>query len=199
MSYGAMAADVAAWIESQGIGAFELMGHSMGGKVAMMVACALPRQVRRLIVVDIAPRRYHWPTRRAEFAAMRAIDLGRLASRAEAEALLVPAVPDWAMRKFLTTNLERAESGAWRWAVNLPVIEAALSDLEANPLFPGDRYEGETLFVAGGQSDYIRPEDHAGIRTHFPESRIATLAESGHNPHMDAREAFVRALGPRDS
>jgi len=192
-SYPALAADVAAWMDTQGIPAAEFIGHSMGGKVAMLLACREPWRVGRLVVVDIAPRDYlgqEGSAHRREFQGMAAVDLGSLGSRAEAEAQLEPFVPDWAMRKFLTTNLERSEAG-WRWIVNLPALAAGLRTIEMNPLEPADRYGGPALFIAGGQSGYIRAADHAAIRLHFPAARIETIAASGHNPHIEARPEFV--------
>jgi pimeloyl-ACP methyl ester carboxylesterase len=193
MSYAAMAADVLAWLDARGIARAELVGHSMGGKVAMLLASRHPERVGRLVVVDIAPRDYHWPERGAELRAMRGLDLPGLGSRAEAEAQLAPAVPDAAMRKFVLTNLERTPGG-WRWMVNLAALEAALPALEQNPLGPGDRFGGPSLFVAGGRSRYVEPSDHAAIREVFPAARIVVLEGSGHNPHIEAREAFVRAV-----
>ena len=194
MTYDAMVADVATWLDANGIAMAELIGHSMGGKVAMLLASRHPERVTRLVAVDIAPKGYNWPAHRQEYAAMNALDLAALRSRAEAEAQMEPLVPGWAMRKFLTTNLEREAGGGWRWAVNLPVLAASLSELESNPMGPSDRYGGPTLFVAGGKSGYIKPGDEALILAHFPNARITTLPESGHNPHVEAREAFVRAV-----
>jgi esterase len=195
MTYPAMAADVLAWMEGRGLGAADLVGHSLGGKVAMLLACRRPERVRRLVVVDIAPKPYDWPARRVEFAAMKGLDLATLKSRAEAEARLEKDIPSWAMRKFLVSSLERGPAG-WRWQFNLPVLSSALSELEGNPLADGDRYDGPALFVVGGKSDYVRPGDGETIRAHFPSARIETLAGAGHNPHIDAREAFVAAVGP---
>jgi pimeloyl-ACP methyl ester carboxylesterase len=125
---------------------------------------------------------------------MAELELGGLRSRAEAEIRMEGRIPDWAMRKFITTNLERLPGGGWRWLVNVPVLAASLAELERNPLAPGDRFDGPALFIAGGKSTYIRPEDRASILGHFPSARIEVLARSGHNPHIDAREAFVRAV-----
>ncbi len=193
MSYGAMAADVTAWLEARAIGTADFIGHSMGGKVAMLLACRHPARVRRLVVVDIAPKPYSWPAHRAEFSAMSGIDLAALKTRAEAERLLEGAVPGWPMRKFLVSSLERTPAG-WQWQFNLPGIQAALPELERNPLEPGDRFDGPSLFITGGASRYVRPDDREGIRAHFPAARIETLADAGHNPHIDSREAFVAAL-----
>jgi pimeloyl-ACP methyl ester carboxylesterase len=193
MDYPAMVEDVSGWLDTQGLDRATLMGHSMGGKTAMLLACRQPRRVERLIVVDMAPKDYHWPAHRDEFAAMNELDLANLGSRAEAEARFEARIADWAMRKFLATNLERHPAGGWRWIVNLPVITAALDVLEHNPLRPDDRYAGPTHFIVGEKSRYVLPEDHALIIRHFPAAKI-TILPAGHNPHMEAREAFVAAV-----
>jgi pimeloyl-ACP methyl ester carboxylesterase len=125
---------------------------------------------------------------------MNELNLPDLRSRAEAEMRFEARVPDWGMRKFLTTNLARAPEGGWRWMINLPVISAALPELEANPLRAGDRFDGAALFVAGGKSNYIEPADSEAIRRHFPAAQIVTLAAAGHNPHLETREEFVRVI-----
>lgn len=192
MTYGAMVDDVVAWLDAQGLGRVTLLGHSMGGKVAMLLACRHPERVERLVVVDIAPKDYDWGGRqRREFAAMNALELAGLRSRAEAEGRLEAAVPDWALRKFLTTNLERTGDGPWRWTVNLPALTEALPALEKNSLGPADRFAGPARFIVGGKSAYVRPADQAAIHAHFPAARIETIPESGHDPHMQARADFV--------
>ena len=195
MSYEAMVADVLAWLDGQGIAKATLMGHSMGGKVAMLLACRHPERVERLVVVDIAPKDYNSAAHRSEFAAMNELDLRTLQSRGEAELRFEARVGDWAMRKFLSTNLERdVETGTWRWLVNLPVLTAALPALEKAPLGDGDRFEGATLFVTGGKSRYVVPTDWESIEAHFPQAKLEVIAASGHNPHMETREAFVQAV-----
>jgi len=194
MTYEAMAADITAWLDQRGLARASLMGHSMGGKTAMLLACRQPARVERLIVVDIAPRNYAWAAHRHEFAAMNELDLGSLNSRTEAELRFEGRVPNLGMRKFLTTNLERDDAGAWRWIVDLPVLTQALPVLEQDSLKPDDRYDGPSLFVAGGRSAYVEPADHALIRTHFPGTTLEVIAEAGHNPHMETREKFVELV-----
>lgn len=194
MDYPAMVEDVIAWMDAMGLARVELLGHSMGGKVAMALACRHAARVAGLTVVDIAPRGYFWVGHRASFAAMNELVLADVRSRGDAELRFESRVPSWPLRKFLATNLERTEEGAWRWQINLPVLTGALPALEGNPLAEAESYDGPVRFVAGGQSNYIEAEDHLAIRRHFPHARIEVMAESGHNPHMEAREAFVRLI-----
>lgn len=197
MSYLEMVDDVLAWMDAQQVSAATVAGHSMGGKVAMLLACRDPERVERLMVVDIAPKNYFWPEHRGRFAAMNELNLGDLRSRAEAETRFESRVPSWPMRKFLATNLERTTTGGWMWQINLPVLTAAVPQLEKNPLQPGDRYAGPTRFIAGENSNYVETTDQDTIRAHFPRAEIRILPKCGHNPHMEAREAFVAAVVER--
>jgi pimeloyl-ACP methyl ester carboxylesterase len=194
MTYEEMMADVLTWLDELPFERVKIVGHSMGGKVAMLLACRHPERVERLVVVDIAPKNYFWPAHRASFAAMNELNLADLHSRAEAELRFEARVPSWPTRKFLTTNLERSADGEWSWQINLPALTQALAELEKNPLRADDRYDGPTRVIAGEKSNYIEPEDHAIIRAHFPAAEIRVLSNCGHNPHMEAREAFVAAV-----
>jgi pimeloyl-ACP methyl ester carboxylesterase len=166
----------------------------MGGKTAMLLACRHPARVARLVVVDVAPKNYSWTGHRNEFLAMNELNLAQLTNRAEAEERFAARVPDLGMRKFLATNLERESEGRWRWSVNLAALTKTLPQLEQEGLAGTDKFEGPALFIVGGRSNYVHEEDHAAIRRHFPAARIIVLPEAGHNPHMDSREAFVRAI-----
>jgi pimeloyl-ACP methyl ester carboxylesterase len=191
-----MVGDLLDWLDEQDLPRAAFLGHSMGGKVAMLLSCRHAGRVESLSVVDIAPKAYFWPERREEFSAMAGIDLAALSSRAEAERILEKRVPDWALRRFLLTNLERREGGGWRWLANLPVLSRELAALEESPLAPADRYLGPTLFITGGKSPYVGPGDREAILAHFPAAAIRTLPGSGHNPHMEARREFVSLLTP---
>jgi esterase len=194
MTFETMADDVLAWIGAQGLARVTLLGHSLGGKVAMLVACRHPERVERLIVVDIAPKDYDWAGQRAAFAAMNELDLSHLRSRAEAEQRFAARVPDGAMRKFLTTNLERTAGGGWTWLINLPALSAAVPALERNSLGAGDKFSGPVLVISGGRSAYVRAADWAAVTEHFPAATWKVISEAGHNPHVEAREAFVSAV-----
>lgn len=191
MGWDALVADIKAWCASRGLQRARFLGHSLGGKVLMRLACVAPELVEDLIVVDIAPKSYAFQSHRHELAALMDLELSGLASRAEAEIRLEGRVPDLAMRKFLLTNLGRTAEGAWCWLLPLPWLAAALPTLEASPLAATMRFRGRTTFILGGKSRYVSEEDEPLIRHHFPEAVIHTIREAGHNPHMDARAEFV--------
>jgi pimeloyl-ACP methyl ester carboxylesterase len=194
MTYAAMLADLLEWMDACGLSRTALLGHSLGGKLSMRLACLHPERVEQLIIVDIAPKDYPWMAQRVEVAAMNELRLDDLKSRAEAEVRFEARVDDWAMRKFLVTNLERNDAGGWRWIVNLPVLTQALPGLVKGPLEEDDRFDGPAHFILGGKSRFVAPEDHAAIFRHFPAARISVIPESGHNPHLQARAAFVQTV-----
>ncbi len=189
-SYEAMVADVLEWMAAHLDSLPILLGHSMGGKVAMKLACENSDRIAKLVVVDIAPKLYP-KTHDCEFVGMREVDLEHLKSRSAAETVLEKHGLDWALRKFLLTNLERCKDGSgYRWLINLDAIEASLRAMEKSPLGVGQRYAGEVLFVVGGKSRYFSKEDVLLARRHFPSSVIETIEESGHNPHFECRMRF---------
>ncbi len=188
---GPMVDDILEWLDSRDIERVRIIGHSMGGKVAMRLACRHPQRIEHLTAVDIAPRGYSVAS--AELAAMRAIDLDSIRSRFEAEAELVEVVPDRPTRLFLLTNLQRRE-GRYVWKIHLDALIASLPNVRRPPLDPADRFDGPTHFLIGGLSDFVRDEDHAVIREHFPTVRIEVLDASGHNPHIDDCPGFVSAV-----
>lgn len=190
MDYAIMAGDVVAWLDATGFERVHLLGHSMGGKVAMRLACSRPARLDRLVVVDIAPRAYP-STHTREFAAMQALDPARITSREQALHAMEAHVPDWGMRQFLLSNLVRGPTGRFRWSINLPGLVAALPALEECFLDPEDRFEKDVLFLLGGKSRYFLPGDEQQVAAHFPHARLATIPESGHNPHFETRERFV--------
>ena len=193
-SYPAMARDVLAVIKNQGWKSVHLIGHSMGGKVAMRVAMDRPDLVSRLTVVDIAPKAY---TNRIPegFLAMAAFDLSKIRSRKEADEALALSVSDWALRQFILTNLQSREDGGWRWGVNQPALTASLTDIMGNPVNKGEAFAGPTRFICGGKSSYVTEADWPKIQEFFPAADRIVLPDSGHNPHFDARGGFVEAVG----
>jgi pimeloyl-ACP methyl ester carboxylesterase len=194
MSYPEMADDVAETISALGVGPVALVGHSMGGKTAMLTALHHPEVVERLVVVDAAPVTY--PPAFVEYAqAMRNADLSSVQRRADVDAQLVEAVPTPGTRAFLLQNLILDDQGA-RWRPNLPVIEAALPAISGWPDDENGSYDGPTLFIYGGKSDYVQQDHTATIKQYFPQVQYVEIPEAGHWVHAERLDDFLAALTP---
>jgi len=190
MDYPFLAREAAAVIERVGAPA-AVLGHSMGGKAAMVLALTRPDLVERLVVVDIAPVRYTH-TFAPYIRAMRAVRLEGIGRRDEFDAMLAGHIPDPRVRAFLLQNLESGATG-YRWRPNLAVLLAAMDDLLGFP--DGGCYDGPVLFLAGAQSDYIRGEHETVIRRLFPRAQVRQVAGAGHWVHADQPQAFAAAVG----
>jgi pimeloyl-ACP methyl ester carboxylesterase len=192
MDYDTMAADVAETLATRDALPCVLIGHSMGGKVAMRVALTRPGAVARLLVSDMSPVAYTPPS--ADYAAaMAALTLAPGLTRAAADAHLSDAVPEAGVRAFLLQNLIFGERPRWR--IGLSEIVAGMPDIGGwAALPPGTAYAGPTLFVAGARSDYIRPEYRPIIRALFPAARFVTVKDAGHWVHADNLPGFLGVL-----
>jgi pimeloyl-ACP methyl ester carboxylesterase len=193
MDYPSMSADVNAWLDSRELPAVHLVGHSMGGKVAMYLACRYPEKVASLTVVDIASRAYP-PRWEKEFAAMQAMPVAHFTKRLDAEEWLEKDIRDWAFRKFLVSNLERSPDGGFHWVINLDILQAALPRLFIQVPEEGRHFEGPVLFIRGGDSRFFEDGDLRMVRQFFPSATLQTIAGAGHNVHFDQPEAFVKAV-----
>jgi len=194
MNYAEMAEDVRAALVERGCRTAALIGHSMGGKTAMVAALTGREWIERLIVVDIAPVAYR-PARLAELAAMQGLDLDRITRRGDADARLAALIPDAAERSFLLQNLVFGE-GRPRWRANLAAIEREMPVIAGFPdLSPGTAYRGPALFVAGARSPYLRAEHEPAIRHLFPAAEIVRIDNAGHWVHAEQPAAFLAAVG----
>lgn len=182
--YPSMASDLAEVIETLD-GPADVIGHSMGGKAAMVLALQRPDLVRRLLVADIAPVAYgHSQIQFIE--AMRAVDLSRVDKRGDAVAQLAALVDDPVLPSFFTQSLDVANR---RWRLNLDQLAADMDKVLGFPAVDGT-FDGPTFFLSGAQSDYILPEHRPTIRTHFPKARFAKLAGAGHWLHAEKPREF---------
>ena len=190
-SYEGMAGDLAAVISLHG-GRADVLGHSMGGKAAMMLALSRPAMVRRLIVADIAPVAYRHSQAHL-IHAMRGLDLTGVTTRAEADRRLSASVDDPGTRAFLLQSLDlRAEPPRWR--LNLDVLETEMDRIIGWPGIEG-RFEGPALFLTGAQSTYVRPEHHTRIEALFPQARFEAIDGAGHWLHAEKPREFEAAVG----
>ncbi len=194
MRWSELCGDLAGYLEGEGLDEVVLLGHSLGGKIAMRFACEHPEAVRKLVVVDIAAKAYP-PYHDKEFRAMKRIPVGELSSRKEAEELLEPLVPDWAMRQFLLTNLVRDEAtGVFRWQANVEALHGSLPHIRQNPLLETDRYDGPVLLIRGAHSDFVEDDDVEDLRHWFSHLREEVVPGAGHNVHVENRKGFLEVL-----
>jgi pimeloyl-ACP methyl ester carboxylesterase len=188
--YPEMADDLAEVIAASG-GQADVLGHSMGGKAAMVLALSRPDCVHRLVVADIAPVAYtHDNT--GHVRAMQALPLDGLATRGEADARLAATVPDASLRAFFLQSLD-LKSDPPRWRLNLDVLAAEMPKIVGWPQVTG-QYPGRCLFVSGAESTYVRPENRATILSLFPAARFVRIPGAGHWLHAEKPRAFEETV-----
>jgi pimeloyl-ACP methyl ester carboxylesterase len=209
VDYGDMADLVATELAAHGE-PVTLVGHSMGGKVAMTLALRRPELLHALVVVDIAPVEYPLQGGRTDdedeeaspfaafIAAMKAMDLDALDSRADADAALKAAVPSRMVRSFLLQSLVRdglGPDGGWQWRLNLDLLERDLGELRGFPDPPaGATFDGPVLWIAGANSHYVLPRDRDRMDALFPSTRLVRIKNAGHWVHSEQPEVFLETV-----
>lgn len=175
------------------IGAFggvaDVIGHSMGGKAAMMLALRHAQAVRKLLVADIAPVKYGH-TQQGMIDAMRSVDLSVVTTRGEADALLARAVDDAGVRAFLLQSLDVKTK---RWRLNLDVLEADMAAILGWSDDVTGTFEGPVMMLSGGASDYVLPEHRGRVKALFPSARFAKIPGAGHWLHAEKPREFEAA------
>lgn len=189
-SYELMADDLLEFCDTKHIYKSNLLGHSMGGKVAMLFALQNPDYIEKLIIADIAPHSYP-PGHNEIFEALFSVDLDKMESREEVEAILKPKIPIFSTRQFLMKGLSRDESNKFIWKFNLEALwnnyEKILGSFDTNQVF-----NGEVLFIKGAKSDYILPEYEQEIARNFSKYQIKEIANVGHWLHAENPEEFYK-------
>ncbi|MCK0120104.1 alpha/beta fold hydrolase [Loktanella sp. F6476L] len=182
-SYEDMAADLADVVDAP----VDLLGHSMGGKAAMVMALAHPAKINKLIVADIAPVTYNH-TQMGPLQAMRDVDMASVNSRADAKAqlnYLDPGVDD-----FLLQSFDLKEK---RWKLNLDVLATEMPKIIGFPHVDGT-FDGPTLFLSGATSDYVKPDYRPTIKQHFPAAKFAKIPGAGHWLHAEKPREFEASV-----
>ena len=193
VGYPAMGDDLSGLLDELGLDSVVLVGHSMGGKVAMWTALHEGSRVERLVVVDIAPVAYEHEFE-AVLAPLRSLPLAEIENRRDADARLRRDLPAPALRSYLLQNLEPAGK-VWRWRLNLDALSDGVDTVAGFPA-PGAnaRYLGETRFLYGGGSNYVRPDHRDRIRSLFPYARLRAIPGAGHWVYAEKPEAFLQAV-----
>lgn len=184
-------ADDLAHILSQIAGPVDVLGHSMGGKAAMVLALRNPPNMKRLIVADIAPVAYSH-TQISNIEIMQNLDISILTRRSEADKMLSDQISDTATRAFLVQSLELSENGN-RWTLNLDALAANMDDIIGFPEVMGI-FPNTTLFIKGNLSDYVLPEHMPKIKSLFPNASIQEITGAGHWVHAEAPRPFIEAV-----
>lgn len=185
MTYHDMAGDLAEVIDEK----CDVVGHSMGGKAAMVLAMENRGLVDRLIVADIAPVAYEH-TQTSLIDAMEAIDLSQISRRSDADKLLAAHIDMPEIRAFLLQSLD---VGGEKWLYNLDALRRYMTDIIGFPEISG-QFDGSALFLAGGGSDYITKDHRNTIKTLFPQARFAKIPGAGHWLHADKPREFEAAV-----
>ena len=195
LDYPVMATDVLKLLDALALPSCSIVGHSMGGKVAMQLALTKPERIDKLVVVDIAPVDYASTAdgHLKVIAGMRSLDVANLTTRAEAEQQLGTVIDDEATRKFVLTNLLRDSAGGFKWRLNLDAIESNYDRLRAKPL-ASKSFDKPTLFIKGALSNYIKAEHEAEIMELFPDAAVKVIMGAGHWVHAEKPQALFKIV-----
>jgi esterase len=194
MNYRSMAADVIHFMDQQLISNSHILGHSMGGKIAMQMALENSDRVEKLVVVDMGPKKY--PDGHKEiFKAMFSLPIDQIQNRKEATDFLLAQIDSETIVQFLLKNIvfDKKIDG-YKWRINLPgIYESYPNILEA--IESDSTYEKPTLFIYGGNSDYVNQEDHNSILKLFPNTEFFKVENAGHWVHAEKpKELFNRVV-----
>lgn len=190
-SYRDMAGDLTEVIAKEMDGKTHVLGHSMGGKAAMMLALKHEGLVASLTVADIAPVDYQH-SQQSNIDAMLAVDLAQLETRSDALAALTPRLADASLAAFFTQSLDVKEK---RWRLNLEALAQEMPNILAFPQLAEDvAFAGPTLFLSGADSSYVLPEHRPAIKALFPAARFAKIPGAGHWLHAEKPREFVAAV-----
>jgi esterase len=188
-TYRDLAEDLEAFMEDHGLSSAHILGHSMGGSTAMQVADSYPSMVDRLVIVDIAPKRYN-PKHDEIFSALFSLDLGSFSSRNDIDEALARFIDDTAVRQFLLKNVVRGEPKGFRWKFNLEVIRRCYDEIIGGPDVR-NTFTNPVLFVKGEKSRYILEDDIPHIKQLYPAAEIVTIKDATHWVHADAPSEFA--------
>lgn len=187
-SYEVMQQDVFEYCQANNLTEIAVLGHSMGGKVAMLFATTYPHLVNKLIVADIGPKFYK-EHHQDVLGGLNAVDFSLKPTRTDVESIVLKYVPDFGTRQFLLKNLYWQEPEQLAFRFNLKAFNNNL-DAIGKPLPEGLSFDKKTLFIRGGVSNYILDSDFDAIRKHFPKAVFETIPDAGHWLHAENPKLF---------
>lgn len=192
MNYALMADDIARFMDAHGLSKAHVLGHSMGGKAAMQFALSHGDRVRKLVIVDMAPKTYG-PRFAKLLQALRELQPERFRTRQEADLALAPSVPEDSLRQFLLKNLMPDEQGGYKWRIHLEGIADNYDHLRQGIEAEGT-FTGQALFLLGGKSDYVTDADRPAIQELFPKATFKSIPGAGHWVHAEKPQEFADAV-----
>lgn len=184
-----LAESVLAWMQARNLERAALVGHSLGGKVAMQLALQQPARVESLVVADIAPVAYP-PSHDAVFAALNAVAQAQVKSRSQAGELMAQMLTEAQVVQFLLLSLARGDDGCYHWRFNLSELERGYAAIRSALNLVDSPYGGPVLFIKGGLSDYILAEHEQAIRALFPAAEVKVIPDTGHWLHAEQPRLF---------
>ncbi len=187
-NYDVMVQDMVDYCSEKNLENIDIIGHSMGGKVAMLLAVQHSELIHKLIVGDIGPK-YYAPHHEAILAGLNAVDFSKKPSRTEVDTTLAEYIPDFGTRQFLLKSLHWQTPEQLAFRFNLPVFNREVENI-GTALPDNAHFDKATLFIRGGNSNYIKDEDWAGIQQHFPNAVLETIPKVGHWLHAENPKAF---------
>ncbi|MDO6801260.1 alpha/beta fold hydrolase [Wenyingzhuangia sp. 1_MG-2023] len=191
-NYELMVEDLRFYFEEKGIEKAIVLGHSMGGKTAMLFAVEYPELIEKLVIVDIAPK-YYAPHHHAIIEALNSVDFSQLKLRSEIDDILKVNIKEEGVRQFLLKNVYRKTKTEMAFRFNLKSLTENNSEVgEALPSFT--MYDGDVLFLRGQKSDYIQDKDFSLIEAHFEKAEIETVSNAGHWLHAENPVEFYNKL-----
>ncbi|MBI9032948.1 MAG: alpha/beta fold hydrolase [Bacteroidales bacterium] len=194
-NFPAMVSDLEELIEDLELENIILVGHSLGGKIAMHFALQYPELITKLVVVDISMR--HYPAREEHLKmieAMRSIDFSEFSNRKQIEEVLKEKISNERIRLFVLKNLHRIDRSTFTWRLNVNAIYENIDNVFEGIEYENTTFNKETLFVRAGKSNYIIDDDYSRIFQHFPEAKIQTIEKASHWVHADTPEELCELL-----
>lgn len=191
MNYAAMAQDVIVLLQQLTVTQFSLIGHSMGGKTAMTITHLIPEQIKKLVVLDIAPVAYdfHQNGHDRTFEALHAVIEQKAQNRQEVSQILMSMLDNAPLTAFLLKSFDNERKD---WKFNLNALSNHITDISGWTVQPP--WQGPTLFVKGENSHYIIPQYKDAILSQFPQAKVNIIANAGHNVHTEKPDSVLRAI-----
>jgi len=189
MSWDTLARTVAAFLDAEALDAASVIGHSLGGKVAMQLALQFPARVLRLVLVDCSPRRSA-PRHATLLDLLAQVPIRSFRHRADLDRVLAAAISEARLRRFLLTNAVPGPDGCLRWRMDLNALRAHYDRL-LEPIGPGRPFDGPVLVLRGERSDYVEEADLVELRRWFPRAEVRTVPHAGHWMHVEAPDIFL--------